>query len=190
MRIYRKSRRLLIDIDGVAAAHADSICSWVQETYRVSAKYDDVVSWDHDFGPITFTQAVEACYPNDEFILKINVTPGFLEFFSSVKYYMNVCFASSRKYGREATYRWIENHFGEHEVIFTESKSNVQLDYLIDDSLTECTNVARKEKVAFLIERPWNDNEDTRKEVALFRNVYYVSTFNEIEKYLRTFSSS
>jgi len=94
----------VVDIDGVACEHAKAICKWVSREYNIVVTVDDVTSWDPDFGPITFVKAVNNCYPNEEFILKMEVTPGFDSFLKQLSQKVIVKFATARKkYAHEAT---------------------------------------------------------------------------------------
>ena len=55
---------LIIDIDGVACDHAKGICHAVNKDFGLNSKPDDVTTWDYNFGPITFVEAVEKFFEN------------------------------------------------------------------------------------------------------------------------------
>jgi 5'(3')-deoxyribonucleotidase len=176
-------KTLLIDIDGVACDHASAICSWVSDEYMINAKYEDVTSWNHNFGPITFIEAVEKYYPRKDFILNMEVTSGFLDFLKSMGKRMNIKFATSRQYSHNETCRWIREKFGDYETFFIGSKVYIFFDYLIDDRHEECIRAAREGRIAFLMSRPWNDNEQTKHKVKAFQNIHFIKSFDEVEAY-------
>jgi hypothetical protein len=177
--VYKDSI-FIIDVDGVACEHAKAICNWVSQEYNISVKTNEVTSWDHNFGPITFIEAVEKCYPNEEFLLKMEVTPGFNEFLADLMQIVTVKFATSRKYGRKATQLWINKNFGAFETFFVKRKAELTCDYIADDYLGEVVEATNLGKKCFLFSRPWNDNDNTKNEIEHLNNVYYVRSFNEI----------
>lgn len=173
---------LLIDIDGVACAHAKAICNWVNITYRTNSKYKDVKSWNHDFGKVTFPEAVSICYPNKDFILNMEVTPGFHKFLASMKRTTMIKFASSReKYCHDATTEWVKNKIGDYEIEYIGIKANIPFDYLIDDYHEECIKAASKEKSVFMIKRPWNDSKEIKQEIRKYPTIQIVNYFKDIE---------
>lgn len=175
-----KAGIFLIDIDGVACEHAKAICEWISDEYGIKSKVEDVTTWDHDFGPISFCDAVEKLYPNENFILNMEVAPGFGEFLKHISKMMDVRFASARKYSHRATRLWIEKNFGEYKTVFVRSKTDVEFKYLLEDNLDEAQASADRGKTCFLLRRPWNDNPSTMKVVRNVRQVYFVESFTEI----------
>ena len=171
----------IVDIDGVACDHAKAICEWVSREYNISVTVDDVTSWDPDFGPITFVEAVNACYPDEKFILKMEATPGFDSFLKQLSQNVIVKFATARKkYAHEATRLWVNKNFGEFETFFVKSKSELICDFIADDSFDEVIKAANFGKTSFLFSRPWNNNEKTKNSIAKLSNCYFVRSFNEI----------
>jgi len=170
----------VVDIDGVACEHAKAICEWVSQEYDIAVTVEDVTSWDHDFGPITFVEAVNMCYPNEEFILQMNVTPGFDAFLKQLSQMMIVKFASGRKHGHDATRSWVKENFGEFETVFVKRKAELGCDFIVDDYLGEVIEAAKLGKTCFLFSRPWNNNENTKNTIIGLSRVYFVESFNEI----------
>ena len=132
MNMYDELNVSLIDIDGVACEHAKAICKWVNDEYKINSEVEDVATWNHNFGNITFVDAVEMCYRSEDFILSIELTQGFHEFLEQLTKMMTVKFVTTRKeYCHNATRLWIEKHFGEEfEILFVEKKADVSFDYL------------------------------------------------------------
>ena len=185
----RESKTFMIDIDGVACEHVKAVCKWVNERYKISSKVDDVTSWNHDFGPITFVQAVEMCYSCKDFILNMEVTPGFSEFLEGIRRMFITKFISTRKYSHDATIDWIRRHFGEFDVHFVESKNDVDFDYLIDDSISEVVTLASVEnserRKCFLLKRPWNSSEFERAKIKELRQIHFIETFADVFSFLQ-----
>lgn len=176
----RSKRIFAVDVDGVACEHAKAICEWVSREYSIFVTVQDVTSWDHDFGPVTFVEAVKMCYPNEEFILQMEVTPGFDGFLKKLSQMVVVKFASGRKYGHEATKLWVKNNFGEFETIFVGRKAELSCDFIVDDYVEEIVDAANVGKTCFLFSRPWNNNEITKNTIVHLSRVYFVRSFDEI----------
>ncbi len=171
----------VVDIDGVACEHAKAICEWVSREYNIAVTVDDVTSWDPDFGPITFVKAVNTCYPNEEFILKMEVTPGFDSFLKQLSQKVIVKFATARKkYAHEATRLWVNKNFGEFETFFVKSKAELSCDFIVDDYLGEVIEAANTGKTSFLFSRPWNNNENTKNTIVKLSSGHFVRSFDEI----------
>jgi hypothetical protein len=173
-------RVVVLDIDGLACEHAKAICEWIVEQYGVSSTVDDVTTWDHDFGPVTFVQAVETCYQGEGFIMKMEVTPGFHAFLNKLSRIAKVVFASGRKHGQDFTRLWVKKNFGEFETFFVKRKANLQCSYIVDDYLPEVETGVKAGKMCFLFKRPWNDNDQTKTVICQLGNAYFVESFNEI----------
>ncbi len=183
--MYNKSNIFLIDIDGVACEHAKAICKWVNEKYKINSKVEDVTSWDHNFGPITFVDAVEICYPDKNFILSMEVTHGFHEFLKQLSKVMTAKFVSARKkYCHNATRLWVKEKFGELDVCFVKSKTEVDFDYIVDDSPEEIIAVAGEGKECFLFSQPWNNNKATKDKLKKFNQIHFVDSFTDIIHFL------
>lgn len=178
-------KTFIVDIDGVACEHAKAICKWVNEQYGLNSKVEDVTTWDHDFGPISFVKAVEVCYPNEEFILGLEVTPGFLDFMERIKTMVSVKFVSSRKYSHKASRLWIAKNFGEIETVFVQSKKDIFFDYLLDDNPEEVIEAAMQGLTSFLFNRPWNNNQKVKTELAKHECAHFVDSFAEVICYLK-----
>lgn len=177
-------KTLLVDIDGVACSHAIAICNWINNKYGTNYKYEDVKSWNHDFGKVIFPEAVEICYPDRDFILNMEVTPGFLEFIARMEKNVMIKFASSRKeYCHDSTVEWIKNKIGNYEVMFTK-KADIPFDYLIDDFHEECIRSANGGKSVFMINRPWNNSEEIRKEIKKYPTIEIMYSFEDIEHFI------
>ena len=171
----------VVDIDGVACEHAKAICEWVSHEYNIAVTVDDVTSWDPNFGPITFVKAVNTCYPNEKFILKMEVTPGFDSFLKQLLQKAIVKFATARKkYAHEATRLWVNKNFGEFETFFVKSKAELSCDFIVDDYLGEVIEAANTGKTSFLFSRPWNNNENTKNTIVKLSSCHFVSSFDEI----------
>lgn len=179
-----KSNIFLIDIDGVACAHAKAICEWVNEEYGINSKPTDVTTWDHDFGPITFVEAVKRCYRNEGFILKMEVTPGFCEFLGRLTKMMIVKFASSRGCSQNATTLWVRRKFGRYDVLFVDKKADLKVNYIIDDSIEEVLSAGGRGIVSFLLRQPWNDNESTKRKLSSLPYAHFVNTFSDVFNFL------
>lgn len=176
----------LIDIDGVACEHAKAICNWVAKEYVIESTEEDVTTWDYDFGPISFVEAVRKCYPDADFILGIEVTPGFPEFVESLAKVMTAKFASARpECAHSATRQWIRENFEtEFEVIFAKEKANLHFDYLVDDCPDEIVTAAAKGRTCFLFDRPWNRSEEIRANLSKVKGVHVANSFDDIANVL------
>lgn len=183
--MFYKDSIFIIDIDGVACEHAKAICNWVSQEYNINVRTNEVTSWDHNFGPITFIEAVEKCYPKKEFLLDMEVTPGFNEFLAELKQIVTVKFATGRKYGRNATKLWIRKNFGIFETIFIKRKAKLLCDFIIDDYLEEVVEASNLGRICFLFNRPWNENEKAKNEIENLNHAYYVRSFNEVFSILK-----
>jgi len=170
-----------VDIDGVACAHAESICRYVSREYSVECCAEAVTSWDHDFGPITFTKAVAKTYRDPHFVLGMDVVGGFAEFLSEVSQRFHVLFVSAREeYCHHATREWLRRHFGQQDVIFVRDKARVSAFYLLDDNPDDALSFAAHGKEAFLLKRPWNDNRDTLRRLSCSPDCHFVSSFDQV----------
>jgi 5'(3')-deoxyribonucleotidase len=180
-----KSDVFLIDIDGVACAHAKAICKWVNKKYKINSKVEDITTWDHNFGAITFVEAVRICYTDENFILNMEVTPGFKEFFDHLTKMITVKFASTRKDSCDATRFWIKKNFGnKFAVVFVNKKIEISFDYLLDDQPEEVMLAACKGKTSFLLSQPWNNNDETKTSLKHLKHAYFVEDFREIINFL------
>ena len=126
------------------------------------------------------SQAVETCYQDGEFILKMEVTPGFHVFLNKLSHIAKVVFASGRKHGQDVTRLWVRKNFGEFETFFVKRKADLQCSYMVDDYLPEVENGVQKGKTCFLFKRPWNDNDKTKAAIRQLCRAYFVESFDEI----------
>lgn len=180
-----KSDIFLIDIDGVACAHAKAICKWVNEKYGLNSTVEDVTTWDHNFGPVSFVTAVKKCYSEDVFILNMEVTDGFHDFLNNIVKIIRVKFITTREASQEATRSWVEMNFGQnYEIIFAQKKIDVSFKYLLDDCPEEIISAAAKGRTSFLLRQPWNDNENTKNSLKDYKQAYFVENFSEIINFL------
>lgn len=171
--------KFAIDIDGVACAHALSICERINSDYSLSASPEDITTWDHDFGPITFKQAVEKYYPDNEFIASMKVTLGFKDFFNEIKKSYTAVFATNRKHSQEATLKWVKENFGkDNQVYFLNDKTDLLFDYLIDDYPGHVIAAAKFDRKAFLFSQPWNISDQS--EVSKCEKVKIVQSFDQV----------
>ncbi len=181
-----KRHTFAVDIDGIACAHAESICSHVSEEYGVDCRVEDVTSWDHNFGPTTFTQAVAETYHDPDFVLNMGVIGGFAEFLSEVSQRFRVLFVSAREeYCHQATREWLRRHFGQQCVIFAADKARISASYLIDDNVKAALAFAVHGKRAFLLKRPWNDNDNTMQQLSAQPDCHFVNSFQQVLQILR-----
>jgi 5'(3')-deoxyribonucleotidase len=175
-----------VDIDGVACDHAEAVCNYVGKAYGLNCTPSEVVSWNHDFGGITFPQAGEQSYPDPDFILGMKVTNGFAGFLSELSKMFRVVLCSARKpYCHKATRQWVNNNFGDQEVAFVADKRKVRAAFLIDDYEKEVLRFAESGGIAFLLKRPWNDNEAITKALSGYANCHRVSSFAEVLEMLK-----
>lgn len=190
--MQEESKMFLVDIDGVACEHAKAICDWVNRTYKTDSEVEDVLTWNHDFGPITFDEAVKVCYPQRDFILGMQVTPGFKKFLQAIRSMFITRFVTKRGCSHDATRDWVKKHFGELDIHFVRSKKEVEFDCLIDDSMEDIITVASmagsKGRKCFLLKRPWNDSRSIRRKLRGFRDIHFVETFADVWPFL-TWSS-
>ena len=73
-------KNILIDIDGVACDHAATVCRWVNDQFKIESHPQQVTTWNHNFGPITFEEVVNKCYSNQGFVQSMEVSDGFMDF--------------------------------------------------------------------------------------------------------------
>ena len=170
-------RILKLDIDGVVCDHAAAICAAVNRDYGCASSRDDVATWDHDFGKVTFLEAVERYYPLDEFILDMPVTDGFNTLLDDIGSRYRVSFITTRVHSHEATVEWIHNNFGEFDVEFTRLKSTAELDLLVDDSEKEVFSILDRNKIGILLRQPWNDHKHIHDRLNTHNNAYFVENF-------------
>ena len=178
------SKVFLIDIDGVMCNHAEAICSWVNKQYSFNSEVKDITTYDHDFGGITFCEAVDACYPNKDFILTMEVYEGFLDFLNNIKKEFTVKFASARKHSHDSTRLWVQNKIGDYDVTFVKNKSEIECDYLIEDYHKEALEAVKSGHICFLIKRPWNNTATVKKEILTNGNIHHVDSFEDILMHL------
>ncbi len=173
--------RLFVDIDGVACAHAKAICMRVNEDYGLSSSINNVLSWNHDFGPITFVEAVEKYYPLNGFVLKMQPTPGFKEFLKEITSFSIVSFVTTRTHAKAETVAWIKMHFGtSYKIDFVSDKSILDYDLLIDDSEKEVVAAANKGSNAILFTQPWNDHPEVDELLRRYRSAWRARNFQDI----------
>lgn len=178
--------RIIIDIDGVACAHAKAICNKVNKEFGLSATSDDVLSWDHDFGPVTFVEAVKEYYPLEGFILDMEPTPGFKECLEEIDSMALVSFATARKHNQFETEAWIEKHFGNSfGVEFVLNKSELESCAVIDDSEHEIEAVAAKGVLGILFNQPWNDHEAVDELLSKYSVGRRARNFHEVVTFLK-----
>ena len=175
----------LIDIDGVACDHVQGICAMINKDYDQNFKVEDVTAWNYDFGPITFIEAVKKYFPNQNFLLTLKVYDGFNEFIDQLKSLLIVKFATSRKESKESTRMWINRNFGEFEVHFVHDKTKIYFDFLLEDYPVNAKEAAKKGRTCFVINRPWNNSDEIKKELDQYSQIYFVNSYNDILKWLR-----
>jgi len=183
MNIYNELNVFFIDIDGVACEHIKAICKWVNKEYKINSKVEDVTTWNHNFGPINVVDAIEKCYHSEDFILNMEITPGFHEFLGKIIKIMEVKFVSTRKeYCHNFTRLWIKKKFGdEFEILFVGKKADLNFDYLVDDNPKEVIAAASRDfNTCFLLCRPWNNNEDEKSKLNKFKQVHFMESFYDI----------
>jgi hypothetical protein len=173
----KKKKIFLIDIDGVACDHAKGICDRVNVDYCLNYCFDDVQSWDFDFGPITFVEAVNKYYQDPEFILSLPVHAGFSIFLQSIEGIAFVEFATNRNFSRVATESWVNKNLGEYPVYFVSDKTELNYDCIIDDHQDIVIKSAELGKISFLISRPWNTNKKTLRKIESARNAFYICDY-------------
>jgi 5'(3')-deoxyribonucleotidase len=185
--MVRNKKILVIDIDGVACAHAIALCKAINKEFRINSKYDDIKHYNYDFGPLKFKQAVNKYYRNKIFIENMPATKGFKSFLKHISKIMDVSFASARKeYSKKSTRLWIKNNFGKgFRIYFNKDKSKLKYDYLIDDYEKEIIRSARLKRLSFLISRPWNNHLKTKRALKKFPKAIFVYNFTDILKYLQ-----
>ncbi|HOX38864.1 MAG TPA: hypothetical protein PL033_12815 [Candidatus Brocadiia bacterium] len=177
------SKVFVVDIDGVVCNHANAICEFVNNKFGINSQVDDVTSWDHDFGPISFVKAVEETYCREDFILGMPVELNAGWFLKDLAAQFEVILASARKpVCHAATRKWVEQNFGNFEVIFPGSKTDIQAHFLVDDNIDEVISFTKTSgcRTSFLFKRPWNNNADTARRLLPIPNCSSVVSFREI----------
>lgn len=178
--------KVAVDIDGVACAHAHAICTQVNKDFGLSSSANDVLSWDHDFGPMTFVEAVQKYYPVDGFVLNMKPTPGFKDFLEEITPFSIVTFATTRNHANIDTVAWVKMHFGDaYDLEFVPSKSVLDAHVVIDDNIKEIASVAERGTTAILYTQPWNDNQKTDEILRDFVRARRVRSFQELTAILR-----
>jgi len=174
-------KRFYIDIDGVACAHADAICEWLNNEYNLSVKYDDVVNWNPNFGPIDFLEAIEICYSNPKFIMNMKPHDGFIDFLRIIEKQMEITFVTNRTKSKDETKKWINKNFGNYKVLFEKDKEKLNFNYLIDDLDKTIIKLHKyPKKTGFLIQRPWNNHTNIIKKIKLHNNLHFIKNFNQV----------
>jgi len=170
-----------VDVDGVACDHAAAVCKYVAEKYGVQCKREDVTSWDHNFGAVTFVKAVEEAYPNKDFLLAMEVTPGFEPFLARLRRHLDITFVSTRKpYCREATTEWIRKRFGKCPLLLAENKSQTEAKLLLDDNPDELFRFAQGERIGFLLKQPWNQQTEVIGRIRSHPNLHFARDFGQV----------
>jgi 5'(3')-deoxyribonucleotidase len=175
----------LIDIDGVACDHVQGICAMINQEYDQNFQVEDVTAWNYDFGPITFIEAVNKYFPDQNFLLNLKVYDGFNEFIDQLKTKMIVKFATSRTEPKELTRLWINRNFGEFKVHFVHDKTKIEFDFLLEDYPLNAKEAAEKGRTSFVIKRPWNNSDEIKKELDQYSQIYFVNSYNDILKRLK-----
>jgi 5'(3')-deoxyribonucleotidase len=184
--MVNRKLRVVIDIDGVACAHADAICKRINDDYGIHVSSDDVVSWDHDFGPITFIEAVEKYYPRDGFVLSMSPTIGFDVLLQNVEPFSTVTFATARIHAKQDTVEWIRKSFGQfYPVEFVKTKSSLKTDVVIDDSEKEVITAAARGLSAILLTQPWNDHASVDSLLSSQKSAWRARGFADVSRRLR-----
>lgn len=173
--------QMVIDIDGVACAHAEAICEQVNKDFDLASSVEDVTTWDHDFGPITFVKAVEQYYPRSSFILSMQPLSGFSTFLDMTREHFDISFATARVHSQEATQQWLIEHFdGSFELSFVKEKVQLSPDILIDDCPGEIMKVVGAGGLGFLLKRPWNDHGQQLQDLLICKGAFAVVDFEEL----------
>lgn len=179
--------RLVIDIDGVLCDHAGAICRAVNHDFGTEAVPEDVTTWNHNFGPITFVEAVRKYYPDGAFISSMEPHVGAVRFLRSMKHYFDIIVASARVDSHASTANWLETRFGRGiRLEFVRNKAELQPDVVIEDSLHELLHVCDEGGIGLLMKRPWNSNSESIQQAELRSNLLLVHDFNEICRVLRS----
>lgn len=147
----------LMDIDGVAADIVKAVCNRVNRDYGTEFVLGDVDKWNFDFGPVTFTEVTRKYLRDEEFVLGIEVYPGFKEFLDGLRKRCDVIFATSRPKS-ELTIRWLIENFGEVSCKFGWKKHKMGGMYILDDYLPMVIKCAKSGMTSFLMVRKYNES--------------------------------
>lgn len=179
-----KSRIFLINIDGVACDHVTAICGWVNKTFDLQYTPKLIRTPEHDFGPISFQEAVETCFQNDDFVLSLKPYNGVQDFIKTISEISTVKFMTTRKYAHKSTEKWVLKHFGDLEVLFTENMPELEFSYMIDESAYAVCRYAAQKRPCFLMERPWNIDKDTITKIKKTKFAYAVKSYEDVISFL------
>jgi hypothetical protein len=179
-----KSKKILVNIDGIVCDHVTYVCEWANKTFDLKSEPANVNTLEYDFGPVTFEEASETCFRSDDSVLSMGQYTGFKDFFDTLSEMLVVTFTSTRKYGQDATRQWIQKHFGNCEVLFTDRKSELEFNYIIDDDPETILKSAAQKKISFLMSRPYNNNINTKKLIDSTKFAYFVQSYKDVVSFL------
>ena len=175
---------VLVDIDGVACDHATAICNSVNQRFGLMTSRADVMEYDHNFGPITFKEAVDAFYRNAGFVMNMGVTPGFNDFVNKLSNHYSIEFATARTNSRDVTRSWLKINVGEYPLHFVAEKRELRPTYVIDDYHLEVLKAANEGSTCFLFKQPWNDNSEIKALIEGYANIHFAESFEDILRFL------
>ncbi len=179
-----KNRVFLINIDGVARDYVTPVCEWVNKTFDLKSSPEIITSLNHDFGPIKFSEAVERCFQNEDFVFSLKPYNGFHEFLNTISDILTVIFFTSQKKQQGATRKWVETHLGEYEILFTDNLSELKYCYILDHDPDTVIKSAAQKKISFLVSRNWSNNKNSMKTIENTKFAYSVESFKEVVSFL------
>ena len=180
-KVNNRKQIFAVDIDGVVCKTSEAIYNQVKRDYGIEGDYKTQADYNHNFGKITFSEAVEKYFRDENFILSLKVFPGSKKFISFLKDRFFVFFFTTRRHSFGATKEWIARKFGDTPVSFVQRKADKPFDFLIDDNPTEIMVASVMGRKGFLLERPYNKHFFVRYMlVNLTHNSYIVKDFKEV----------
>lgn len=171
-------RSLVLDIDGVLCDHAIAICNRVNDDYGISSRSEDVSERDYRFNEnITFGEAANLYYQDEDFVKGMRTTEGAQSFVSESKGQYDLSIATTRfEKTHEWTEDWIRTHFGLGiKTYFVKSKSELCPDILVDDNEDEILSLLDIGGIGILFLRPWNTNTLKYERIVKSSNSFAVS---------------
>lgn len=176
--------RIGVDIDSVVCELIPAILTRIEYLYGIEIKKEEITSWNPVWvrkeWVINLEKEIKSAFNIEGFLENlppIRWAPEAIKFIEYLGY--EVVFVTKRWEGSEQeTRRWIEKHFGEHEIIFVreDHKNGYRLDALIDDNID---NLRSFEKVRILFDQPWN-----REEANLSNYTMRVTSWIEVIQFL------
>lgn len=175
-----------IDIDGVISDFVSGFKKVVYNEYEFNLKEEEVKY--HDLDLVLGISKKEAMKLIEK---TLNID---LPLIKDAKKYINllkgdhkIILLTARHINHQLTQKWLnQNNIKYDELYFLNEggkyKSNINIDVIIEDNLTEALNWTSKINNIIIFDHPWNQSID------IYNNLYRVKNWREIYEYIKKIS--